>query len=152
MKVIRIIAVVVLVAFIGIQFIPNEMPESQESTGSDLMASLQVSDSIAAILRNSCYDCHSFETRFPWYSRVAPSAWLLARDIREARKQLNFSIWGDYPLRTQIGKLDAIGEEVGSGDMPMALYTLIHRKARLNEEQTAALVKWTQEATDRALE
>jgi len=152
MKVIRIIAVVVLAIFIGIQFIPNEMPENQEPTGSDLMATLQVNAQITTIIRNSCYDCHSFETRYPWYSRVAPSAWLLARDIREGRKELNFSTWGEYPLRTQIGKLDAIGEEVGSGDMPLSVYTLIHRKAKLSGEQVTALVKWTEEATDKVLE
>ena len=152
MKVIRIVALVVLAIFIGIQFIPKDMPENQESKGSDLMASLQVSDTVAGLLRNSCYDCHSFETRYPWYSRVAPSSWLVARDIREARKELNFSEWGDYPLRTQIGKLDAIGEEVGSGDMPLSIYTLIHRKAKLDEEQKAAIVKWTQEAMDNVLQ
>ena len=152
MKMIRIFAAVLLILFIGIQFIPNDMPENQDPAGSDLMAHVEVSTQVGEILRNSCYDCHSFETRYPWYSRVAPSSWLVAKDIREGREELNFSTWEEYPLRSQIGKLNAIAEEVESGEMPMSIYTLIHRRARLDEAQVAAILQWTEEATEKILE
>jgi hypothetical protein len=152
MKIIRISAIVVLILFIAIQFIPKNMPEGQETGGSDLMATIEVSDQVAEILRISCYDCHSFETRYPWYSRVAPSAWLVAKDIREGREELNFSGWADAPLRRQIGMLESIAEEVEKGEMPLAVYTVIHRKAKLDEEQVAAIVRWTEEVTEKILD
>lgn len=97
---------------------------------------------VAGILRASCYDCHSNETRWPWYSRVAPASWLVANDVHEARHQINFSDWGARTSNEQARMRAEIAEEVEAGEMPPARYLLAHRDARLTPERQQALVDW----------
>lgn len=111
----------------------------------DVMAGNAPPPSIAALLRNSCYDCHSFETKWPWYSYVAPISWIVVRDVDEARASLNFSDWPhDNPARAR-KRWRHIADDVENGEMPMPKFTLIHRNARLNAAQRAELIKWAQE-------
>jgi len=151
MKVIKLLLAVLLVLFIAIQFFPKQLPENMPAGVSDLIVSGAVPDQVAEIIRNSCYDCHSTETHYPWYSHVAPAAWMVGKDIQEGRQNLDFSAWGGYSVRNLIGRLDAIQKEVSSGDMPLHAYTLIHRKSKLDEEQVTAIVKWTEEYTEKIL-
>jgi hypothetical protein len=97
------------------QIIPNELPAVETSNPGDLMGSGLVSQDVSILLKKSCYNCHSNETQYPWYSYVAPSSWLVVRDIRAAREELNFSIWQEYDMMDQLGKLDDISIEVGEG-------------------------------------
>lgn len=96
----------------------------------------------AAVLRRACYDCHSFETTWPWYSRVAPVSWLVAHDVDEGRDELNFSTWSRLPAARRAKKLREIVEEVEEGEMPPLLYRLVHPEARLTPEDVAALRTW----------
>ena len=152
MKLLRIFLIVLVVAFIALQFVPNKMPKNAVAGKDDLISSGVLPSTISSILRTSCYDCHSNQTSYPWYSKVAPASWLLAKDIREGRDDLNFSEWGSYSKRHQIGKLRKIKEEVTSGDMPLKNYLLIHRHAKLSPEQKNALAKWTEDMTKKILE
>jgi hypothetical protein len=152
MKLLKIILVILVVIFVVLQFVPNKMPENAAAGKDDLISSGVLPEDISSILRTSCYDCHSNQTSYPWYSKVAPASWLLAKDVREGRDELNFSGWGSYNKRRQIGNLRKIKEEVSSGDMPLKNYLLIHRNARLSPEQKAALVKWTEDMTKKILE
>jgi hypothetical protein len=151
MKFLKILVAILVVAFIALQFIPNKMPENVLAGKDDLISSGALPESISSILKTSCYDCHSNQTSFPWYSKVAPASWLLAKDIREGRDDLNFSEWGSYSKRHQIGNLSKIKEEVGSGDMPLKKYLLIHRHAKLSPVQKDALSKWTEDMTKNIL-
>jgi hypothetical protein len=99
------------------------------------------------VLRASCYDCHSNETRWPWYSRVAPASWLVAHDVEEARSHFNFSLWGTYEPKRQERVAAKMWEEVEAGEMPPAEYLLAHRDARLSEGDRAVLEAWTAEAS-----
>lgn len=152
MKLFKIFLIVLVIAFIALQFIPNKMPKNAEAGKDDLIASGILPLAISTILRTSCYDCHSNQTSYPWYSKVAPASWLLAKDVRVGRDELNFSEWGSYIKRKQIGKLRKIKEEVTSGDMPLKNYLIIHRRAKLSPEQKDALAKWTEDLTMNILE
>ncbi|WP_373521271.1 heme-binding domain-containing protein [Aquiflexum sp.] len=140
------------VILIGIQFVPNELPTVETTNPEDILSSGIVSEDIAALLKNSCYSCHSNETVYPWYSYVAPSSWLVAKDVREAREELNFSNWQDYDTMDKLEKLDDIAIEVGEETMPMGIYTLMHPAASLDDFQRQNIVEWAEDAMDVVLE
>lgn len=130
------------------QFIPNELPAVETSNPGDIIQSGIVEDDVAALLKNSCYSCHSNETHYPWYSYVAPSSWLVAKDVREGREELNFSTWTSYSMMDKLAKLDDIIEEVKEGEMPMGIYTLIHPSAKLDDAQIQLIVTWAETTMD----
>jgi hypothetical protein len=105
---------------------------------SDLMASNRPPPQVAAMLHAACYDCHSSQTRWPWYSHIAPMSWLIASDVKEGREHLNLSEWPDGPERA-IKWLENMSDEIGSGEMPLPKYTKIHADARLTESQRKEL-------------
>jgi hypothetical protein len=97
---------------------------------------------IEAILRRACYDCHSNETRWPWYTRVAPLSWVIADHVSAGRRQVNFSEWGGYYPVTRRHKLQWIGRAVRDAQMPPWTYRLIHRDARLSDADRGVLAGW----------
>lgn len=97
---------------------------------------------IKTLLRGACYDCHSHETVWPWYSRVAPASWLVAGDVKEGREHLNFSTWSDYKPAKQGVLLDDAVEQIREGEMPPFYYAWMHPKARLTDAQKDQLVTW----------
>ena len=97
---------------------------------------------IKAILRSACYDCHSHETVWPWYSRVAPASWLVGYDVRHARKMLNFSVWTDHKPEKKTVLLEDAVAQVSAGEMPPVYYTWMHPKSRLSGAQVDALSAW----------
>lgn len=97
---------------------------------------------VAALLRASCYDCHSNETKWPWYSHVAPVSWLVVSDVNDGRRKLNFSDWPQtFPDRAA-RRLDAISEMVDEKEMPPGKYTIIHKDARLSAADRKVLSDW----------
>ncbi len=151
MKALKIFLILLAVIFIAIQFVPRHMPENKEADQNDLLTGDSVPPSVASILKTSCYDCHSNQTQFPWYSRVAPASWLLADDIREGREDLNLSEWGTFNKRHKIGTLRKIREEVSEDHMPLKQYLIIHRNARLNQSQKDEIDRWTRDQTKKIL-
>lgn len=97
---------------------------------------------VRAILARSCYDCHSHETRWPWYSRVAPVKFLVAHDVAEARQKLDFSRWGGYDPAKRARLIGEISEEVEKGAMPPAQYLWMHGDARLSGDDLRTLRSW----------
>lgn len=97
---------------------------------------------IAKLLKDACYDCHSHESKYPWYTNVAPVSWWVKSHINEGREHLNFSTWGTYPLKKRAHKLEECYEEVEEKHMPLKSYTWAHPEARLTEDQRATLVSW----------
>lgn len=102
---------------------------------------------VQRVLRRSCYDCHSNETRWPWYSRVAPVSWLLHRDVSEGRKHLNFSEWTSLAVERRARKQRGAGKEVSQGDMPLWFYLPLHPDARLSSADAALLQRWSEGPT-----
>jgi len=133
----RIILIVVFFLII-IQFIP--LDRSNPPAESEI----QVSPEIHTLLRQSCYDCHSHQTVWPWYSKIAPVSWLVAHDVKEGREHLNFSNWGSYTEREKIKQLEEIKEVLEKNEMPLSTYLLMHPEARLSSEQTDLLKAWSE--------
>lgn len=143
-----ILGILILVLII-IQLIPNQLPPTtQDNRAGDIIESGLVSQDVAQLLRTSCYSCHSNETKYPWYSYVAPSSWLIARDVRVGRDELNFSTWLDYDQRKMLSKLDDVVTEVGEGNMPMPIYTLMHSSAKLSDKQRKLIIEWAESTMD----
>lgn len=108
----------------------------------DLIATNAPPPNVAAMLHAVCYDCHSNETKWPWYSHVAPMSWLIADDVNEGRKNLNLSEWtAENPTRAA-KRLEAMSEVIGYNEMPPKKYTAIHANARLTENQSKELTGW----------
>ncbi len=105
---------------------------------------------IKPLLRRACYNCHSNETVWPWYSSVAPASWLVASDVNEGRRQLNFSDWEAYSQKVREEKLKAIADEMQEGDMPPWYYSLVHRDARLKSTEREQIRAWTAAAIESA--
>ena len=132
-KAIGLSAVAVL---IGIQFVPVRR-DNPPVTG-DVAAPKDAQ----AVLRKSCYDCHSHETRWPWYSHVAPVSWLIASDVHGGRDHLDFSTWNDYPDGQRDYYRKQSYKRVSQGDMPPLVYLLIHRNAKLTAGDKDILRLW----------
>ena len=132
---VRILLVVVIV-LIGIQFIPvnRSNPPVEEE--------IPASPEVKAVLKRACYDCHSNETIWPGYSRVAPVSWLLAWDVREGREELNFSTWNRYSQKKRDKMIKEIWEEVEEGEMPPWFYLPLHPEARLSDSDRSLLRGW----------
>lgn len=126
-----------------IQFIPSNKPEVVKSNPNDLIVNNEIPDTIQQLLKTSCYDCHSNETAYPWYSNIAPVSFLVSRDTKVGRHELNFSEWESLSTMKKLKQLNKIADEVSEGEMPMVIYTAIHRDARLTESQQQLLVDWT---------
>ncbi len=151
MKAVKIILIALPVVFISIQLIPSGIPINKPEDMKSIASSNQVTEPVLEQLRMSCFDCHSNQTHFPWYSKLAPASWMLADHINEGKTKLNFSEWEDYSNREKIGILKDIKDEVESGNMPLKSYLLIHRDAKLDQEKVTALVTWADETTDKIL-
>jgi Haem-binding domain len=107
---------------------------------------LTVPREVATILDRSCRDCHTNETRWPWYSHVAPASLLLSHDVREGRDLLNFSEWSDYDTETADEQLTEICKEVREGEMSLRPHTWLHPEAKLSSRDVEVLCAWTEKA------
>ncbi len=97
---------------------------------------------IGSLMKSSCYDCHSFETGYPWYSNISPVSWWLKAHINDAREELNFSVWGSYSIKRKDHKLEEIADEVNEGHMPLPSYLILHQHAKLDDKQMDTFVNW----------
>ena len=139
------------VVFLALQAIrpAKNLSATAPFTGKDDITALYPpSPDVCQILAASCYDCHSNQTRYPWYAEVQPVAWWLASHIRDAKRELNFAEFGAYPHKRQMKKLESLVDEVRDRTMPLKSYTFIHRDAKLTDGQIAALASWAEAAED----
>ena len=108
----------------------------------DFLTIKQTPETIATNIRNSCYDCHSNETKYPWYTNVQPVAWFMQNHIEEGRKHLNFSIYSTYEPKRQAHKMEEAAEMVENGEMPLESYILGHSEAKLTDSQKAEMINY----------
>jgi hypothetical protein len=137
-----------LVVFILIQFIQPAPNVSNQVLSTDLTKIYNVPKNVQTVLKTSCYDCHSNNTIYPWYSHVQPFGWMLARHIRNGKAQLNFSEFGSYSLRRQKSKLKGTENSIKDGTMPLLSYVLLHKNAKLSKENKALIIDWIDKTTD----
>lgn len=135
--VIRLVAVLILIQFIR--------PTRNTATGAspdEISKYYDVPADIHAILKKSCYDCHSNNTSYPWYANLQPVGWWLQDHVNDGKDELNFSVFGTYAEKKARHKFEEIEEMVGEGEMPLASYTFIHRGSSLTADQSAAITAW----------
>jgi len=142
MKIVKLLILVLLIAVVIIQFIPNDKPEVVLTNENDLIYNNQLPEKIRVMLKESCYDCHSNETIYPWYSNVAPVSWLVVRDIKLGRDELNFSHWESQSKIDKAKNLDKIIDEVTDENMPMPIYTIMHANAKLSDDDRRLITEW----------
>ncbi len=135
-----------VVAFGLLQF--TNPPRTNPPVVNNLTATNAPPPEIAALLRAACYDCHSHETKWPLYSRIAPASWLVVSDVDEGRKHLNFSKWPTDPAAIA-KKLDRINEVLDYREMPPKKYTLLHPEARLTDAERKQLMDWSDAAANK---
>ena len=126
-----------VLGFILIQFVPVDR------SNPPVTGELAAAEEVMEVLRNACYDCHSNETQWPWYSRVAPISWRIAKHVEMGRGNLNFSEWEGMTAEDQVDAKEEIWEEVERGSMPLSDYLRMHPEAVLTEPQREALRRWT---------
>tara|TARA_R110001592_G_scaffold224857_1_gene480566 strand:+ start:356 stop:808 length:453 start_codon:yes stop_codon:yes gene_type:complete len=148
MKVVKKIALVLLVAFVGIQFIPTERNQSDSVPSTDFMLVNNVPENIQKKLQVSCYDCHSNNTQYPWYNKVQPVAWFLEDHIKEGKAELNFNEWDSLSNRRKASKLKSIISQIEDDKMPLSSYTLIHRDAVFSDTEKQELIQWMTQLKD----
>ena len=148
MKPLKKILLAILVVFITIQFIQPTKNKSDQILPTDISKVFIVPENVQAALKTSCYDCHSNNTHYPWYSFIQPGAWLMASHIKEGKADLNFNEFGNYTERKQQNKLRAIGKSIDDGSMPIPAYTMIHTDAKLTKDQKALILDWVNRTRD----
>ena len=127
------IAVIVLIQLI---------PVNRDNPATDPSSEIKLDGEVKLIVQTACYDCHSNNTKWPWYSYVAPVSWLVSYDVSQGRDEINFSMWNTYPQKRINRKLTEIAEQVEEGKMPLPKYVIMHSEADLDESQRKVLINW----------
>ena len=139
------ILIALIVIIVAIQFFSPEKNIDTKEQANAIETKYAMPDTVKQILSVACYDCHSNNTRYPWYNRVQPVAWWLASHVKDGKKHLNFDEFTTYSLKRQHHKLEELIESQEDHWMPLKSYTLIHKDARLSENQSKLLIGWAEE-------
>ncbi len=132
--------------FLAIQFVRPAKNLSPAPGPQDLTAKIPVPADVQRVFAKACYDCHSDQTRYPWYAEVQPVGWWLSSHIHDGKRHLNFSEFGAYNAKSADRKLKQIARTVNSGSMPLHSYTWIHRDAILTAAEIKLISDWTEAA------
>ena len=138
----------ILVLLLASQLVPVNRSNPPIVPSRTIYSTQPVPEAVKAVFDQSCKNCHSDETAWPWYSYVAPLSWMIARDVHRGRKAMNFSQWGNYPPSKREEKLEDICDQLANGDMPDRKYILLHQSARVTESQRSAICDWTESARE----
>jgi hypothetical protein len=133
---------IVLIGFIGIQFFQIDRSTPPVNPQKDFVNMMNPPTEVGNLFKKACYDCHSYETKYPWYSYVAPVSWWIGHHIEEGRRHLNFSVWGNYSQGKASHKLEECIEEIAEGEMPLSSYSIIHSGSELSPQQVKEIIKW----------
>ena len=144
-KTLKIALGIIVGLMIVIQLIRPERTSTERKMDSDIRNHVTVPVRVGELLVRSCYDCHSMNTVWPWYSNFTPMSWLIARDVKRGREHLNFSFWTDYSTMIQIAKFSLVGNTIQTGKMPLKQYLMIHKDAKLTPEDIDKIYKWAEE-------
>ena len=138
------LSVLVVAVVLAIPFIPVERNVSTVPPGQSFEKTEKVPANVAAILKVSCYDCHSNNTRYPWYSELQPGAWFMARHIKKGKEELNLDEFNDYSKRRKKAKIKSIISQIEKEEMPLKSYLLLHPDAGLTPNKKKVLLQFFQ--------
>lgn len=134
------LAVLVVAIVLVIQVIPVERNVSTVPPGQSFERTQKVPANVAAILKVSCYDCHSNNSQYPWYSELQPGAWFMAQHIKKGRDELNFDEFNNYSKRRKKAKIKSIISQIEKDEMPLRSYRMMHGNARLSADEKKELL------------
>ena len=142
------IVLALAIVFAGMQLFRPDRTNPPVDPAQSVQATANLPPEVHAVLRRACFDCHSSETRWPWYSGVAPVSWGVVNDVKEARAAFNLSDWGTYPPRKRVAVLEKMCDEVREGKMPLKQYLWLHRDATLSEADWKSVCDWSMGEAD----
>ena len=149
MRLIKKILVVFVAVIIVLQFIRPGLNKSNQVLTTDITKVVTIHDTVLTLVKNACYDCHSNNTVYPWYSHIQPMGWLVAYDIKQARNELNFSEFGSYSQRRQLSKLEGIANSIKDDVMPLNSYKIMHKSAQLSSYEKSLIINWAHQSIDK---
>ncbi|MCL7752223.1 heme-binding domain-containing protein [Polaribacter sp. Z022] len=142
MKTIKKIGFFLLLVLIIVQFFGPEKNEGSLTSLEAFISETNPPENVHKILKESCYDCHSNVTKYPWYSNITPVNYWMNDHVKVGKRKLNFSKWNEYSLKRKEHKMDELHEEVEKKHMPLNSYTWTHTEANLSQDQIDAVVAW----------
>ena len=148
-KILKIGVIVLVLGFVIAQLVQPNFTNPPLVESETLAASTEMPPDVQAVLARSCNDCHSNQTKYPWYSYVTPFNWFLADHIEEGRHEVNFSVWNTYSKEKKVRKLSEVCEQVEQGAMPLPSYLWIHRSAALSASEVDLLCNWARAESSR---
>lgn len=136
------IVTTIIIASIGIQFIPVDVNDSTIEPTKNFVEVFDAPLKVSEILSASCYDCHSNNTNYPWYSKIQPVGLIMGSHIREGKEELNFSEFGSYSSRRQKNKIESIINEISNDKMPLPSYLILHSEAKIDTVEKEILIEY----------
>lgn len=144
----KYIGIILLIALVVIQFIRPAKNIAATPAEHHISKLYAVPVDVEQTLIKACYDCHSYNTKYPWYSNIQPAAWWLNDHIKDGKRHLNFDEFTNYRVAKQYKKLEECIEETKEGEMPLESYTIIHKDAVLTEAEKLAFATWCETVRD----
>jgi hypothetical protein len=138
-----------VVIVVALQFIRPEKNLAASPPKTDLLALHPAPAEVKQMLQVGCYDCHSDHTRYPWYAEVQPLGWWLAWHVRDGKRELNLSSFGELTKKRQATKLEEMVDVIGRKEMPLKSYTITHRDAIFTDAQIKQLNTWLEDLRDK---
>ena len=137
-----ILLISMVLVVVVLQFFRPSKNISEEISNNDILKAEDLSREVSRILVTSCYDCHSNNTNYPWYSEITPVNFFLDNHVKDGKRHLNFSEWAKLSAEKKAHKVEEIGEEVENNKMPLDSYVWLHKEAKLTEAQKQLLLDW----------
>lgn len=145
MKYVKKILIALLVVLLVAQFFGPEKNQGDVASIETFLSETKPSENVHKMLKESCFDCHTSFTRYPWYSSITPVNYWLAEHVENGKKHLDFSKWADYSTKRKDHKLEELIEMVEKKEMPLNSYTWAHGDAILSQDQIEEMITWAQQ-------
>jgi hypothetical protein len=143
-RLMKLLGLALVLILLVLQFFQPDQNNAPADPELDMLSLVSPPDESAELIRKACYDCHSNQTDYPWYSRISPVSWYLDKHIREGKEELNFSVYGALDKVDKIGLFADFCDVLDAGTMPLQSYTLLHKAARLSQEERTLLCDWSE--------
>jgi hypothetical protein len=136
------VVLIVVILLVVIQFIRPSRNLSSAQSANDISRHYTVPDTVAGILDRACNDCHSNNTRYPWYTNIQPVGWWMQHHVNDGKGELNFAEFGSYTAKRQYHKLEEMVKQIKDDEMPLNSYLWIHTNAKLTDAEKQTLINW----------
>ena len=144
MRILKKILLLLLVIFVIAQFFRPEKNNGDTASLNNFIIDTNPSDEVLSVLKETCFDCHSDFTRYPWYNNITPVNYWMADHVNHGKGKLNFSKWQGYSVNKKDHKLEEVVELVKIKEMPLPSYTWTHSEAKLSDDQIQKIVDWAE--------